>query len=220
MLKKDLEKPMWLTGSISIDHENLEVYFIDKKSNTNILLTDGMKLMFKGMSDGEYKNKDSIGYFRDSSETMDVTEVEKINYVYLKKSIEPNFKEFLANYIDSDILSFLEGELKKYEVTLYDCTTFKLYEDHTKVGFINGTNLIQFESEITFGYCFLIHKFRINKSLGLSIVNEFEFISETGDKQKYIKEIKLPVEEVLSEEEELERQFLEYYESKFNQQKD
>lgn len=191
-----------ISGSIKVDEDNLKVYFFDNKSNKSILLHDGNKLMFEGMHDTEYTNIESIGHFRSSTETREVSEVENINNVYLQNSIEPYLKEFLENYIDADILSFLVDKLKNYEVTLYDCCFFKPYENHNEENYINGTNSILFESDTTYGYCYVIHKFRIDESVGLSIYNEFEFISPEGDKQKYIKEIEFPTEDVLTEEQE------------------
>jgi hypothetical protein len=56
--------------------------------------------------------------------------------------------------------------------------------------------------------------------MGISIVNDFEFISIEGDKENYKKEIQFTKEEVLTEEDELEKQFLEYYEGKFIDEND
>jgi hypothetical protein len=72
--------------------------------------------------------------------------------------------------------------LENYDVTLHDCNFYKPNENHTDDGYNSGTNLIKFYSEETFGYCDLIHKFKIDGKIGLSIFNDFEFISETGDK--------------------------------------
>lgn len=216
MLKKELDKKKWLSGSILIDHENQKVFFLDEKSNNEILLTDSSKVMSKGISEADYKNRNLIGYFSNGKEIIEPDEL-KDTKIYLQKSIHPDLKEFLQQHLDSKTLRFLADELYKYEVTLYDCVFFNSYENHTEKKYITGTNTIQFSSDETFGYCYLIHKFRIDECRGISIVNEFEFISLEGNIKKYSRIIETE-EDVVSEEQELERQFLEFYDSKYNDQ--
>lgn len=219
MIKRELERKKYLKGSLRLDQDNLAVYFIEKESQIEILLTDGAKVMLKEMSEAEYKNITTLGLFRNNKESIDVDAIENKN-IYLQKSINPGLKEFLKTYIDSNTLSFLMKKLKKYEVTLYDCVFFIPYENHTEKNYITGTNSIQFYSDETYGYCYLIHKFRIDENMGISIFNDFEFISIEGDKQNYKREIELNNEAVLTEDEELEKHFLEYYEGKFTKEND
>ncbi|PMC35507.1 hypothetical protein CJ195_19060 [Bacillus sp. UMB0899] len=123
MLKKDLEKSKWLEGTLVVDRIKLKAYFQGIENSNRVLLTEGTTVMPDGMLEAEYRNIVTLGSFHSEDKTVDVDGFNGTR-IYLKKSINPYLKEFLQDYIDVDTLDFLVGELKKYEVTLYDCMSF------------------------------------------------------------------------------------------------
>ncbi len=217
-MKIDLDKKKWLHGSLMINSDYLEVYFVDAESNQQILLKHGNKVMFRGMIEAEYRNIISTGVFQSETRSKKADQMENED-LYLQKSIDPEFKKFLQNYVDYDTLNFLVEELKKYEVTLYDCIFYISTEDHTEKNYTNGTNSIQFYSNETFGYCYLIYKFKIDEVARLTIVNEFEFISREGEKQTYKRDTSLSTEVLMTDEQELDKLYHHYYENKYNNEK-
>ncbi|PMC35506.1 hypothetical protein CJ195_19055 [Bacillus sp. UMB0899] len=95
---------------------------------------------------------------------------------------------------------------------------FQYVVDSTE-DYSNGVNSILFKSEETYGYCYLIHKFKIDEKIGESLENEFEFISIDGDKCIHKMELEQPYEEntsEITEEVEIENKFLDYYKRNFN----
>lgn len=209
MLKKDLDRNKWLKGTLKVDRDNLKVYIRDIENDNRILITDGTKVLPYGMLEAEYRNIVTTGKFYHKDKTVEVEGFEDTT-IYLKKSINPELKEFFQEYIDVETLNFVVGELKKFEVTLYDCSSFITSREDNNDNYINGVNSILFNSKETYGYCYLIHKFRIDEKVGESVINELEFISIDGEKHSYKRELKQINEESDSDIYELDKASLDY----------
>lgn len=143
---------------------------------------DETRLSVNGKYDITYYKTEQVGYFVTDDGKKDLTSFED-EIIWLPNEMNNDLKKFLYEYIDLETLNEFVSELKKYEVTLRDCTYFIDSHEEISEKQSSGTNSILFHSKTTHGYCYVIHGFIVDEEEGTVISNTFEFIDIDGQKK-------------------------------------